>query len=67
MDMPDGFAWLLIVALMFIVAYVVLWLFNSLMKKGTKKGRKNKFLKPYRPKGLRKAGKPASPRRPPKR
>jgi alpha-N-acetylglucosamine transferase len=64
MDLPDGVAWFLIVAVVFIVAYVVLWLFNSLLKKGTKKRRKNKFSKIYRPKGLRKAGKSTSLRRP---
>jgi hypothetical protein len=48
---------------MFIVAYVVLWLFNSLLKKGTKKGRKNKFSKLYSPKGPRKDGKSTGPRR----
>ncbi|MDP2217140.1 MAG: hypothetical protein Q8J68_07645 [Methanolobus sp.] len=63
MDMPDGVAWFLIVAVMFIVAYVVLWLFNSLLKKGTKKGRKSKFSKLYSPKGLHKAGKSTGPRR----
>ncbi|AFV22885.1 hypothetical protein Mpsy_0676 [Methanolobus psychrophilus R15] len=67
MDLPDGVAWFLIVAVMFIVAYVVLWLFNSLLKKGTKKRRKNKFSKFYSPKGLRKAGKSTGTRRSSKR
>jgi alpha-N-acetylglucosamine transferase len=62
MDLSDGVAWFLIVAVMFIVAYVVLWLFNSLFKKGMKKRRKNKFSKLYSPKGLHKAGKPTDPR-----